>query len=535
MRLSEDAAIVYTTLSKGAILDQLVDGYDLHLTEEEKIAMDRDGIEKSMRCEVIKTGSANTLADSGQLHGRCVRLQNGIHAGKLGVVRSINGSNICNILLMAKPDDPKVYISARDRRLIIVEEVQSDKGEINMLSEVEFRQVAAHKIEQIAKVSRSQQLKAARGHGHVFGQRCSAPPLSSIQAYGDEEDEADSEEEESEERPSKIPRKDCLVGKYVRLWSGTFYGKLGRVGAATVGNIFSIKVLDYPGEKTGRHTSLTASKLVEVTDEDCSETELISIQEDKAYLQQKAEKSEEISLRKKAAKATPLKSGTRNGEFDDGNGDGTNVSKIFEITKDTLDAYVRVQTGQYTGMLARVTSIVDKYRCSVKILDQPDSSSTRGTTITSGNLMLADLTALSGQDALIYEHDLQVRAGGGSGAGARDKAPKRVFEVDISGQYVRLMTGIYGGMIARVTHCPVGCSPCNVKVIQCALIFHLFLYCHRCFILSVFLPSFPSSLITLSPILSSLHNTFLPLRLQLLYHSNSELLKNALDLISLCH
>ena len=70
----------------------------------------------------------------------------------------------------------------------------------------------------------------------------------------------------------------------------------------------------------------------------------------------------------------------------------------------------------------------------------------------------------------MIENDKQIRLSGGSfsSSGLKEKLPKSVFEVDLSGQYVRLMTGKYAGKIARVSTCPIGLSPCNVKV--CTLV-----------------------------------------------------------------
>ena len=66
---------------------------------------------------------------------------------------------------------------------------------------------------------------------------------------------------------------DFLTGKYVRLGSGAYVGKLGRAVTRTVGNIYSISVLNIPGEKQGRHTSVTSSKLELINEFDLNDLE----------------------------------------------------------------------------------------------------------------------------------------------------------------------------------------------------------------------------------------------------------------------
>ena len=327
------------------------------------------------------------------------------------------------------------------------------------------------------------------------------------------------DKKEKIEKLEKDKVEDVLTGKYVRLGSGAYVGKLGRAVTRTVGNIYSISVLNVPGEKQGRHTSVTASKLELINEFELDDVEKSYIKLDKEILYNRMKKRESSQLqvlqqivneKEKKAKLThsnqkmkmkmkiikdengndcesneidneiendnendienenenenenDIENENENENDDDGNG---RIS-IIDSHKTALDMYIRIRTGRYEGHIARVTGLIGKFRCSVKIVEQLNVYTYRGTTVTSVNFYPIDLDECDENEKAMIENDKNIRNSGGSysSSNLKEKIPKVVFDVDLSGQYVRLLTGKYSGKIARVSTCQIGTSPCNVKV-----------------------------------------------------------------------
>ena len=319
------------------------------------------------------------------------------------------------------------------------------------------------------------------------------------------------DKKEKIEKLEKDKVEDVLTGKYVRLGSGAYVGKLGRAVTRTVGNIYSISVLNVPGEKQGRHTSVTASKLELINEFELIDLEKSYIELDKEILLNRMKKRESSQLqvlqqiineKEKKVKLTHSNQKMKmkmkiikdengndceNNEIDNENeneNDGENENEIenenenendddgngripiIDSHKTALDMYIRIRTGRYEGHIARVTGLIGKFRCSVKIVEQLNVYTYRGTTVTSVNFYPIDLDECDENEKAMIENDKNIRNSGGSysSSNLKEKIPKVVFDVDLSGQYVRLLTGKYSGKIARVSTCQIGTSPCNVKV-----------------------------------------------------------------------
>ena len=326
---------------------------------------------------------------------------------------------------------------------------------------------------------------------------------------------------DKKEKLEKLEKmEDFLTGKYVRLGSGAYVGKLGRAVTRTVGNIYSISVLNIPGEKQGRHTSVTSSKLELINEFDLNDLEKSYIKMDKEILLNRAKKREssqlqvmqqiinekekkaKLSLSNQKMKTVKDENGNdceinnidndnenenencNDENVNDENGNDENENEndengnlripIIDSHKSVLDMYIRIRTGRYEGHLARVTGLIGKFRCSVKIVEELNVYVYRGTTVTSANFHPIDLDECDENEKAMIENDKNIRNSGGSysSSNLKEKIPKVVFDVDLSGQYVRLLTGKYSGKIARVSTCQIGTSPCNVKVRS--LFFNLF-------------------------------------------------------------
>ena len=393
-------------------------------------------------------------------------------------------------------------------------------------------------IEEDEDIKRRRALIAAGGFSlHSSGNKNRNSPSSGSMGPGsgpgsgiDGENENQDGNEKSKNSPSnkivKIKKKveDSLAGKYVRIGSGAYVGKLGRAVSRTVGNIYSISVLNVPDEKLGRHTSVTASKLqlIDENENMCTEEEMKAIQNDKDLLQSRILRKEHSSQQqlqnildekdRKAAKQALMNSNSENSNENENGSDNDEDDNESHglIPKTALDEYVRVSTGRYEGLLARVTSLVGKYRCSVKVVEEIGVHAYRGTTITSTNYHPIIIENCTDEEKVLIENDKQIRLNGGhfsSSSGVKEKLPKTVFDVDLTGKYVRLMTGKYAGKIARVSTCPVGFSPCNVKVStdsqECSctapLFISLLIVMHDTF--SVFCYLFSSSLSFTDPLI----------------------------------
>jgi hypothetical protein len=94
------------------------------------------------------------------------------------------------------------------------------------------------------------------------------------------------------------------------------------------------------------------------------------------------------------------------------------------------------------------------------------------------NFDYVDNAELSDEERAMIENDKDVLDKGGH---VNLKSLKGDVDIDvdknISGKYVRLKTGMYKGFIGRVSVCPKGTTPCNVKVAICVCSYvYLFLY-----------------------------------------------------------
>ena len=312
-------------------------------------------------------------------------------------------------------------------------------------------------------------------------------------------------DKEKKKKSEKV--EDTLAGKYVRIGSGAYVGKLGRAVTHTVGNIYSISVLNIPNEKQGRHTSVTASKLELINQASLNEEESLHVRMDKELLEKRMKKKlqllkeiiidnenennkgkgrgkgkeKKVRLPKfvKDENGNEILNELYNEEIDgddnvndDDDDDENNVNvnnnkiAIIDLHKSALDMYIRIKTGRYEGFIARVTGLIGKFRCSVKIVEELNVYTYRGTTVTSSNFHPIDLNECNENEIAMINNDKNIRDSGGSfsSSSLKEKTPKAVFDVDLSGQYVRLLTGKYSGKIARVSTCQIGTSPCNVKV-----------------------------------------------------------------------
>jgi hypothetical protein len=95
------------------------------------------------------------------------------------------------------------------------------------------------------------------------------------------------------------------------------------------------------------------------------------------------------------------------------------------------------------------------------------------------NFKYVDNSELSSEERAMIENDKEVLDKGGHVNNLRNSKCDIDVNVDmnISGKYVRLKTGMYKGFIGRVSVCPEGTTPCNVKVAICIYSYiYVFLY-----------------------------------------------------------
>jgi hypothetical protein len=86
--------------------------------------------------------------------------------------------------------------------------------------------------------------------------------------------------------------------------------------------------------------------------------------------------------------------------------------------------------------------------------------------ILGANFDYVDITELSDHERSMIDNDKDILDKGGYSNGIKGSKDDSDLDVDknISGKYVRLKTGMYKGYIGRVSVCPEGTTPCNVKV-----------------------------------------------------------------------
>ena len=475
LKMNGETTAGHTRVRESLLADQLVPGYDLKFTPEEREFIDKEAGNKVRRTE-------SNRSESLKLVGKIVRYKSGMFQDKLGVVNSVSSLGLCNTSLCYATDDKRsAHPYARPHTLEAVDEntVLTEEQKESLAIYTSNKEKLQHNREQ-KQLKRDTPRKGTPRKNKKRNQ-----DNNDDNDNDNDVDDDNNDEEFGRNKPKvdKLLKKEYpLTGKYVRIQSGSFAGKLGRAVNHTVGNIYCVCVLNEVDERKGRQTSVTASRLEEIDVSACNQTELDSIEDDKQNLFKREEKRllyiQKIQQEKEKAKA---KQASRD---DDSDTQSRTSTKLPEIPSNAVDSYVRVQTGRYEGFLARVTTFVGRYRCTVKILELEGSSKCRGTTVTTTNFCPADLTSLSEEDNIKYQYDLKTREAASLNAPYPGAKPaKQVFTVDLTGQYVRLYNGLYGGKVARVTHCVVGTSPCYVKVqwnptvLCCAVLYCTVLYC----------------------------------------------------------
>ena len=461
LKLNGEKTASHTRIRGLLLIDQLIPGYDLNLTAEEIECIERDSGHKKLRAE-------SNRSESLKLVGKVVRFISGMFMGKLGVVNSVSMTGLCNTSLCFATDTKRTaHPYARPHTLEAVEDdtvlTEEQKESLDAYRSIKEKQQLSKEQKQLQKVSPKRNGRRKRDS-------------NSDNNDDNNNDDNDYDENNNDENSPKkikvdkvIKKEYPLTGKYVRIQSGSFAGKLGRAVNHTVGNIYCVCVLNEADEKRrGRQTSVTASRLEEIDVTACNEAELLSIEDDKLNIIKREEKRmlfiQRNQQEKDRAKQARVLSAARD---DDSDTQSRTSSKLPEIPSNAVDSYVRVQTGRYTGYLARVTTFVGRYRCTVRILEFEGSSKCRGTTVTTTNFCPADLTSLSEEDNDKYLYDLKTKQEASLDLPYPGAKPtKRVFKEDLTGRYIRLHSGLYGGKIARVTHCTVGTSPCYVKVVH---------------------------------------------------------------------
>jgi transcription antitermination factor NusG len=461
LKMNGETTAGHIRVRESLLADQLVPGYNLKFTPEEKEFIDKEAGNKVRRTE-------SNRSESLKLVGKIVRFKSGMFQDKLGVVNSVSSLGLCNTSLCHATDDKRsAYPYARPHTLEAVDEntVLTEEQKESLSIYTANKEKLQHNREQ-KQLKRDTPRKGTPRKNKKRNQdnKCDNDNDNDV-----DDDNNDEEFGRNKPKIDKLIKKEYpLTGKYVRIQSGSFAGKLGRAVNHTVGNIYCVCVLNEVNERKGRQTSVTASRLEEIDVSACNQAELDSIEDDKQNLIKREEKrllyTQQIQQEKERAKAKQARalSATRD---DDSDTQSRTSTKLPEIPSNAVDSYVRVQTGRYEGFLARVTNFVGRYRCTVKILELEGSSKSRGTTVTTTNFCPADLTSLSEEDNIKYLYDLKTREAASLNAPYPGSKPaKQVFTVDLTGQYVRLYNGLYGGKVARVTYCVVGTSPCYVKV-----------------------------------------------------------------------
>lgn len=162
----------------------------------------------------------------------------------------------------------------------------------------------------------------------------------------------------------------------------------------------------------------------------------------KNYLFQKGNKEKKKPKSSKGSGDSAGHEGTASG-----NDDLAAKCNLPAIPEDAMGKYVRIKTGVHAGLLGRVTNCDSSFRARIMISREPPLRNVY-TTVKAANFILADIETLSDAERDIYEHDMKMR----------------VFEVDLTDKYIRLIGGRYEGKIGIVTSCPVNCKSCNVKV-----------------------------------------------------------------------
>ena len=179
----------------------------------------------------------------------------------------------------------------------------------------------------------------------------------------------------------------------------------------------------------------------------------------KNYLFQKGNKEKKKPKSSKGSGDSAGHEGTASG-----NDDLAAKCNLPAIPEDAMGKYVRIKTGVHAGLLGRVTNCESSFRARIMISREPPLRNVY-TTVKAANFILADIETLSDAERDIYEHDMKMRVSADSSSVSRGKkALRRVFEVDLTDKYIRLIGGRYEGKIGIVTSCPVDCKSCNVKV-----------------------------------------------------------------------
>lgn len=132
------------------------------------------------------------------------------------------------------------------------------------------------------------------------------------------------------------------------------------------------------------------------------------------------------------------------------------------IPRTATNTYVRLKTGFFKGMIARVMGVGSSDKCTVRVVGKGQWAGRR-TSIVALNYD-PDLNDTTGEeDDLIAEDRLEVIA-----AASMERVPQlgpTLTASDYAGKYVRLKYGLYAGMIGKVSKCS-SAFPYGVRILE---------------------------------------------------------------------
>ena len=132
------------------------------------------------------------------------------------------------------------------------------------------------------------------------------------------------------------------------------------------------------------------------------------------------------------------------------------------IPRTATNTYIRVKTGFFQGMIARVMGVGCSEKCTVRIVGKGQWSGRR-TSVVAVNYD-PDVTDITeGEEGLIEEDKKEV-----SNAARVEKAPPLgpiLPTADYAGKYVRLKFGLYAGYIGKISMC-VSAFPYGVRILD---------------------------------------------------------------------
>jgi hypothetical protein len=314
LNLSNESGSFHTTIVEGYI-NQYGDN-PLNLTVEEEAAIHQEEFKcslKSARDEI------DCVEEIGILLNKYVRVTKGIYMDRLGFVSLVNANGIYSITMLKLEDQGSFHTSARGRNLTEVF--------LNDLKQYEQTMITTHSEERSKKTE----------EGHKRKERIDRIKI------------LDSEEENHE--PEEINMKKSFIGKYVRIYTGKYSDKIGRVTCTSSlkkSSINTLIILNSSNHHNNKHTTMASNKFEEIFDKDCNEDEKVLIKNDIEMLKQKKiEKSE------KSEKNERVNSENENTYTNDNGYIEKSVKSMIEIPSDALekDKYIRIKTGNFLFLL----------------------------------------------------------------------------------------------------------------------------------------------------------------------------------------